>query len=230
MSIVLALDTATENCSVAVSVNGAITHLSELVNRGHTDKILPMLDRLLAQAGTTLQAVDAIAFGAGPGGFTGVRIGTAVAQGLAYAMDKPLLAVTTLDALAAQAVRCYPEHDAIVSAIDARMNEVYYRCYQIEYGKWLPCSEMRVAAPDTINETLTGRIIGIGSGWGSYQQALQARFPDVVTSIIAYPEAYDIVEIAAQRYLQGEEGVAAAQAQPCYVRNEVTWQKLPGRG
>ncbi|RBL65802.1 tRNA (adenosine(37)-N6)-threonylcarbamoyltransferase complex dimerization subunit type 1 TsaB, partial [Pseudomonas sp. MWU13-2625] len=130
----LALDTATEACSVALLHDGKVTSHYEVIPRLHAQKLLPMIQELLANAGVTLQQVEAIAFGRGPGAFTGVRIAIGVVQGLAFALERPVLPVSNLAVLAQRALR---EHGAtqVASAIDARMVEVYWGCYQEVAGE-----------------------------------------------------------------------------------------------
>jgi hypothetical protein len=134
MTTLLALDTATEACSVALLHDGKVTSHYEVIPRLHAQKLLPMIKQLLADAGVALSAVDAIAFGRGPGAFTGVRIAIGVVQGLAFALERPVLPISNLAALAQGALR---EHGVqqVAAAIDARMDEVYWGCYRAEQGE-----------------------------------------------------------------------------------------------
>lgn len=122
---ILAIDTATENCSVALLVNDRVISRSEVAPRDHTKKVLPMVDEVLKEAGLTLQDLDALAFGRGPGSFTGVRIGIGIAQGLAFGAELPMIGVSTLAAMAQASYRLHGATNAAV-AIDARMGEVYW--------------------------------------------------------------------------------------------------------
>ena len=121
----LALDTSTEACSVALWHKGEKTYLDELAQRTHTKRILPMVDELLANSGINLKQVDALAFGRGPGSFTGVRVGAGIAQGLAFGADLPVIAVSNLTAMAQAAFELH-QAENVTAAIDARMNEVYF--------------------------------------------------------------------------------------------------------
>ncbi|VFT08487.1 putative protease with chaperone activity [Pseudomonas aeruginosa] len=143
MSTLLALDTSTEACSVALLHEGRALSHYEVIPRLHAQRLLPMVRDLLDEAGVALSAVDAIAFGRGPGAFTGVRIAIGVVQGLAFALQRPVLAVSDLAILAQ---RAYREQGAerVAAAIDARMDEVYWGCYQLQQG------EMRLAGSEAV--------------------------------------------------------------------------------
>ncbi|MEC9413568.1 MAG: tRNA (adenosine(37)-N6)-threonylcarbamoyltransferase complex dimerization subunit type 1 TsaB, partial [Pseudomonadota bacterium] len=146
---ILALDTCTEMCSVAILKNGELFEQSLLTQRGHSEKILGMLDEILAQADCSLADMDCIAFGRGPGSFTGVRVGVSVAQGIAFAAKLPVVPVSTLAAVAQRAI---DEHgaDHIAVAMDARMQEVYSATYQSVDGLAELTGEERVCLPELI--------------------------------------------------------------------------------
>lgn len=147
MTTLLALDTATEACSVALLHDGKVLSHYEVIPRLHAQKLLPMIQTMLAEAGIALSAVDAIAFGRGPGAFTGVRIAIGVVQGLAFALERPVLPVSNLALLAQRALR---EHGAeqVAAAIDARMDEVYWGCYQQQAGEMRLLGSEAVLAPN----------------------------------------------------------------------------------
>jgi tRNA threonylcarbamoyladenosine biosynthesis protein TsaB len=167
MSTLLALDTATEACSVALLHDGKVTSHYEVIPRLHAQKLLPMIQQLLADAGTTLQAVDAIAFGRGPGAFTGVRIAIGVVQGLAFALERPVLPVSNLAVLAQ---RAYREHGVsqVAAAIDARMDEVYWGCYRETAGEMRLVGAEAVLPPEVaaLPADASGDWFGAGTGWG----------------------------------------------------------------
>jgi tRNA threonylcarbamoyladenosine biosynthesis protein TsaB len=167
MSTLLALDTATEACSVALLHDGKVTSHYEVIPRLHAQKLLPMIKQLLADAGTTLAAVDAIAFGRGPGAFTGVRIAIGVVQGLAFALERPVLPVSNLAVLAQRALR---EHGArqVAAAIDARMDEVYGGCYRGNRRGNAPGRPEAVLPPESavLPVGAEGDWFGAGTGWG----------------------------------------------------------------
>ncbi|MFM2484006.1 tRNA (adenosine(37)-N6)-threonylcarbamoyltransferase complex dimerization subunit type 1 TsaB [Celerinatantimonas yamalensis] len=227
MANLLALDTATEACSVALHWNGEIFHHFELCPREHTQKILPMIEQILAQAGVSLTQLDAIAFGQGPGSFTGVRIGVAAAQGLGFGANLPLLGVSTLAAMAQQAIeQC--THSHVIAAIDARMGEIYHAIYRNEQGIATLQGSEQVTAPDQLEYQSDLVACAVGTGWQSYPQQLQEHYPKAEQLDIALPRAYDMLKLANVDYQQGRVQDAES-AQPVYLRDKVTWKKLPGR-
>ncbi|WP_427982315.1 tRNA (adenosine(37)-N6)-threonylcarbamoyltransferase complex dimerization subunit type 1 TsaB [Agarivorans sp.] len=224
---ILALDTSTENCSVALQWQGEILSHEQYSPRDHTQRILPFVEQILAQAGVSLQQLDAIAFGRGPGSFTGVRIGVATAQGLAFGADKPMVSVSTLQAMAQQAYRsAQAEH--CFAAIDARMSEVYWGEYQVKDGLMRLQQQEQVINP----ELLAGSAqvaAAVGTGWQSYQELLTSQYSGAtVLDSVLYPSARDMLNYAQYAFSQGDV-VAAEHAEPVYLRDKVTWKKLPGR-
>ena len=144
----LAIDTATEGCSASLFIDGAVTSLMKVEPRKHADLILPMVEQLLAKAELSLQQLDALAFGRGPGAFTGVRIATGVVQGMAYGADLPVVPVSTLQALAQRTYHEYC-HEHVLAAFDARMNEVYWAAYQLDGSGLMTLIEQElVVSPD----------------------------------------------------------------------------------
>ncbi|RUO79577.1 tRNA (adenosine(37)-N6)-threonylcarbamoyltransferase complex dimerization subunit type 1 TsaB [Pseudidiomarina taiwanensis] len=225
--IILALDTSTEMCSVALQVGNQIAERAILAPREHSQKILPFVEELLAEFDVTLAAVQRIIVGHGPGSFTGVRIGVSVAQGLAYSHDIPLTPVTTLAALAQQAMRL-EQAQAVVAAIDARMGEVYIARYQNRAGLAECTIEPQMAALAELNAQTwwPDATVGCGTGWRDYSEILAPNGGIKVLSEVEFPLARDMLQLG-----QAEHAVVltAAQLEPLYVRNEVTWKKLPGR-
>ena len=222
MTTLLALDTATEACSVALLHEGKITSHYEVIPRLHAQKLLPMIQALLADAGVALSALDAIAFGRGPGAFTGVRIAIGVVQGLAFALERPVLPVSNLAVLAQRALR---EHGAtrVAAAIDARMDEVYWGCYQEVKGEMqLQGSEAvlppgQVALPDANGDSW----FGAGTGWG-YAERLAVKVAAQDQAML--PHALDLLTLAGFAWARGES-VPAEQAQPVYLRDKVATPK-----
>lgn len=222
MTTLLALDTATEACSVALLHDGKVLSHYEVIPRLHAQKLLPMIQTLLAEAGIALSAVDAIAFGRGPGAFTGVRIAIGVVQGLAFALDRPVLPVSNLALLAQRALR---EHGAeqVAAAIDARMDEVYWGCYQHNAGEMRLLGSEAVLAPEQVSlpAGVGGDWFGAGTGWGYAD-----RLPVTVTGQDAgmLPHALDLLTLARFAWDRGE-GIAADLAQPVYLRDKVATPK-----
>ncbi|OOE67474.1 tRNA (adenosine(37)-N6)-threonylcarbamoyltransferase complex dimerization subunit type 1 TsaB [Salinivibrio sp. IB282] len=226
---ILAVDTATENCSVALCCDDQIITRSEIAPREHTNKILPMVDEVLAEAGVELAQLDALAFGRGPGSFTGVRIGIGIAQGLAFGADVPMIGVSTLAAMAAQSYRL---HNAtqVLTAIDARMSELYVGQYRrTDTGAWQCVGEERVVAPEALTPDCTEGVWTLaGTGWAAYPDLAARLALQTASAEVLYPQAQDMLEIAKHAYHAGDM-VAAELASPTYLRDKVTWKKLPGR-
>lgn len=222
MTTLLALDTATEACSVALLHEGKVLSHYEVIPRLHAQKLLPMIQTLLAEAGIALSAVDAIAFGRGPGAFTGVRIAIGVVQGLAFALERPVLPVSNLALLAQRALR---EHGAeqVAAAIDARMDEVYWGCYQQSAGEMRLLGNEAVLAPEQVSlpAGVGGDWFGAGTGWG-YAERLPVAVSGQDAGLL--PHALDLLTLAQFAWARGE-GIAADQAQPVYLRDKVATPK-----
>lgn len=229
----LALDTSTEACSVALALDGQILALDEVCPQQHSKRILPMVQQLLADAGVSLHQLDGIIFGRGPGSFTGVRIGVSVAQGLAFGADLPVFGVSTLAAMA-QAAAVQQNATEVIAAIDARMAEVYIAAFTLDEAGLMQAITPEIAAkPAALPEVLTSLsftslLLGVGTGWQTYPQALQQLAPALIADSILYPSAQFMLPFASRAWQQ-QLFVSAEQAEPVYVRDEVTWQKLPGR-
>ena len=229
----LALDTSTEACSVALWHKGEKTHLDELAQRTHTKRILPMIDELLANSGINLKQVDALAFGRGPGSFTGVRVGAGIAQGLALGADLPVIAVSNLTAMVQAAFELH-QAENVAAAIDARMNEVYFsqvkrekvRSELGEFFQWSPVIEEQVCQPEKVLEQFSDlTAYRVGTGWVAYPQFKDSGLEG---SDIILPSAQYMLELALTDYAQNKV-ISALEIEPVYLRNEVTWKKLPGR-
>ena len=229
----LALDTSTEACSVALALDDQILALDEVCPQQHSKRILPMVQQLLTDAGISLHQLDGIIFGRGPGSFTGVRIGVSVAQGLAFGADLPVFGVSTLAAMA-QAAAIQQNATEVIAAIDARMAEVYIAAFTLDEAGLMQAITPEIAAkPAALPEVLTSlsftsQLLGVGTGWQTYSQALQQLAPALIADSILYPSAQFMLPFASRAWQQ-QLFVSAEQAEPVYVRDEVTWQKLPGR-
>lgn len=226
MKTILVLDTATEACSVALFHQGKTTFLDELSPRTHTQRILPMVDELLSQAGISLKEVDVLGFGRGPGSFTGVRVGVGIAQGLAMGAELPVVPVSNLLAMAEAA---YQQQGAteVVALIDARMNEVYFAQFSHSEKGWQTLVAEQVCSPEkAIAQIQTDRRpTVVGTGWAAYSQFSEANLP-LVESDITLPSARFMLPLVQQAVAQGKTQ-SAMEIEPVYLRNEVTWQKLP---
>lgn len=217
----LAFETATEACSVAVWIDGDVRERYELAPRRHAELALPWAERLLAEAGIARAQLDAIAVGRGPGAFTGVRLAISLAQGIALALDRPVVPVSTLAALAIQG------EGAVLAAIDARMGEVYLGAFLREGdGVAALCPERVVApaaaaiAPEVLARA--GAWQGIGTGFAAAEGALRARFGDALARVDAdaLPHAADTARLAAAAFARGE-AVAPERVEPAYLRDNV---------
>jgi len=206
-----AVETSTEWCSVALYRDGEIACIERRAANRHSEMALPMLRRLLKDS--ELQGLDAVAFGAGPGSFTGLRIACGIAQGLAFGRGLPVLGVSTLEALAEESGA-----PRVLACLDARMREVYYAALEKRAARWHELVPAQCAAPDSI-EIPEGEWLGCGSGFAIYGNlGLQRVLPEV------HPSAIAIARLAAPRLAAGE-GVDAALAAPVYVREKVAFTK-----
>lgn len=224
MPAILAIDTAAQTCSAALLYQGQVTQLFSAEPRTHTRKLLPMVDELLTAANCELSALDAIAFTAGPGSFTGLRIGLGVVQGLAFGANLPVIPVSTLQAMACSAQRqlSLADEDVVVPALDARMSEIYWGAYAIAGDSVpTPLFDDRLTAPEFVAEGVAGQIIGAGEGW-QYQQEINAQADSVALEIV--PEAQDILTIAQQAYNDGK-ALPIDEVSLTYLRDEVSWKK-----
>ncbi|XOD70169.1 MAG: tRNA (adenosine(37)-N6)-threonylcarbamoyltransferase complex dimerization subunit type 1 TsaB [Sodalis sp. (in: enterobacteria)] len=235
MSIrILALDTATEACSAALMIDdNSFLERFAVAPREHTQRILPMVDSLLAEAGIALDSLDALAFGRGPGSFTGVRIGISIAQGLAFGANISLIGISTLAVLAEGAWR-RTGISQVITAIDARMREVYWAPYRRQgTGDWAAEKhEEAVIAPETllavISKDLNGCWATAGSGWQTYPMLLSQKQLQLVAGQTLLPSARDMLPLALHHFRKGG-AQSVTLAKPTYLRNDVTWKKSLNR-
>lgn len=223
---ILALDTSTQACSAALSITGVIHERFELAPRRHAQLILPMLDSLLGEVGFTLANIDAIAFGCGPGSFTGLRIAAGIAQGIAFGANLPVVPVSSLAALAQGAHR-KTGASRVLAALDARMGEVYWGAYECDArGIMMLQGNAGVYLPAQVSAPTGCGWLGVGSGWDTYGADLLARLSASISGyqIDYYPHARDIAFLGEELFRQGAN-VNAAAALPVYLRNEVAWKK-----
>lgn len=239
---ILAIDTATEACSAALYIDGeaknsVITTQYQLAPRQHSRLILQMIDDLLKQAAISVNALDAIAFGRGPGSFMGLRIAAGVVQGIAFACDLPVIPISTLKTMAQ---RVYQEtgNSHVLVAIDARMDEVYWAAYTLQDKIWYLHGQESVISPDKVKlpempvlsdgDQSSPLWVGAGTGWSSYRDRLLATADCQLSTILAecFPSAEAMVKLAVSEFEAGNT-VLAAEAIPVYLRNDVAKKPKP---
>ena len=233
----LAIDASTEACSVALQVNDKLYTRYDLCPQSHSLQLLPMVDELLKEADIKLSQCDGLIFGRGPGSFTGVRIGVGVAQGLAFAADLPVVGISSLQAMA-QLAFIKHQQSKVIAAIDARMGEIYNGYFVLDENNLMQEQLLAdqtgesVTAPELVSERLVNVITkptyGVGSGWDAYKEQLSSLKSNDGTPDVVFPSA-EAMLILGKAALERGEGVAAEDAQPVYVRDTVSWKKLPGR-
>ena len=214
---ILALDCSTEYCSVALQFGNVVSAKDERAGQRHSEILLPMIDVVLAQASTSLKNLDAIAFGAGPGSFTGLRIACGVSQGLAFGAGLPVIAIPTLLALA-QTMK----DDRVLTVLDARMGEIYLAAYERIASEWRLTIAPCLCKPKTAPMLPDGTWAGVGSGFATYDDALALRYGKQLGSVDSkgYPHATQIAQLAAERM---SEAVYAEKALPLYIRDKVAF-------
>jgi tRNA threonylcarbamoyladenosine biosynthesis protein TsaB len=214
----LAFETATEACSVALWLDGEVRERFELAPRRHAELSLPWAEQLLVEAGIAKSQLDAIAVGRGPGAFTGVRLAIALAQGIALALDRPVVPVSTLATLALQA-----RGERVLAAIDARMGEVYWAAFARD-GEGLRATTREAVGPATAVDLPGGEGAwdGVGTGFAAGDGALRQHLGNrlVAVDATALPHAADVARLAAQAFARGES-VAAEHLEPAYLRDNV---------
>lgn len=220
--IILAVDTATESCSAACLTDDHVHERSVIDPQGHSRLLLPMIEEVLREADISKNALDAVVYDAGPGSFTGIRIGAGVAQGIALALNKPMLSISSLMILAEGIRDQIKPSDRIVAAIDARMEQVYWGCLESgadASGGWHWQEAPRVSNPELLREYVSD-CVGVGSGWDRYASVFQAD-ADCVWHAAAFPQAGYGARIASRLLNQGVKG-EWREAAPAYIRNDVT--------
>lgn len=223
----LAIDTSMEACSASVLVDGKQYSAYEECPQQHSQKILPMIDRLLNECGSEIADMDYLVFGRGPGSFTGVRIACGIVQGLAFGANKRVIGISTLAAMAQTSAE-----QRISVASDARMGEVYYGEYERSEQGNLTCLSERVISPSLALESMKiFNPAGLsGSGWQAYPEF--AELVEAHKTSTAYPHAEKMIELALndlQNTTNKRVGIEASELEPVYLRDKVTWKKLPGK-
>ncbi|ABV87773.1 tRNA (adenosine(37)-N6)-threonylcarbamoyltransferase complex dimerization subunit type 1 TsaB [Shewanella pealeana] len=225
---VLALDTCTESCSAAVSHQGIVYSEQADAPREHSQRLLPMVKSVLAQAQLKLQDVDVIAYGRGPGSFTGIRICTSISQGLALGQELPVIGISTLAAMAQSAID--KGATQVLAAIDARMGEIYWGQYISVDGLATLVDQEVVSAPEAIVLSLdeTSTIAACGTGFDAYPQLIELLPTIELCEAAKFPEARYMLALAQDGVEKGQT-TSVDDLAPVYLRDTVTWQKLPGR-
>ncbi|MEW9890103.1 MAG: tRNA (adenosine(37)-N6)-threonylcarbamoyltransferase complex dimerization subunit type 1 TsaB [Candidatus Symbiodolus clandestinus] len=223
---ILALDCATESCSVALWLDGKIESRYQLAPQQQRNYLLPMVSQLLAEAGLTLNALDALAVTRGPGSFTGVRLGLGVVQGLAFGVDRPVISISTLEVLAQGAYRLTGA-TSVIAALDARLQQIYWGAYRRLEERWqLIAPEALLTAAQAADFLAHYRDswAPVGSGWSLEPQLVSAISSSAVGEVMLHcPQAQDLLPLAAAAWERGE-GVPAAQVAPCYLRHQVAFK------
>lgn len=228
MTGMLAIETATDACSVAVFVDGRLSERHALAPRQHSQRIFTMLGELLPLGNLREQGIDVIAYGAGPGSFTGLRIAASTAQGLAFSSNLPAIPVSTLAALAQGALRLgvVDASDCVLCTLDARINEIYSAVYAYQDGLAVLQQGPWACAPAELSPLGTQALCAVGNGCRFLEQcppALRARLRMCAADLL--PTARDILPLALASFARGE-AQAARMVQPVYVRDEIAWKKL----
>lgn len=223
---ILAIETATEACSVALLLDDATDGIFDVCPQQQSQQILPMIDQLLTKHNLHVSDLDAIAYGRGPGSFTGVRIATSTVQGLALGADLPVLEISTLATMAQQNFEEFGQHNT-VSMIDARMGEVYFAKYQIHDGLAQLQQEECVCPPELVAEKVGkgDKYSLVGTGFEAYEAVFTNIFKERKVQV-RYPNALYMLGLAKQALAQGQ-GVCVEDIKPVYLRDKVTWKKLP---
>ncbi|MGB0721482.1 MAG: tRNA (adenosine(37)-N6)-threonylcarbamoyltransferase complex dimerization subunit type 1 TsaB [Gammaproteobacteria bacterium] len=230
MTVLLGIETGSEACSVALWRDGEVIDRFEHAPRRHAAIILPMMESILAEAGVAKTGLDALVLGRGPGSFTGLRIASSVVQGVAYALDRQVVCISSLAALAAE-VMDRRGAQRVITALDARMNEVYWGAFRSgEDGLPEPMLDECVIAPEQAPAPDapdgSGPWFLAGPGFAAYADALLPRFDHGEGGLDAQmlPRACHLMALAARDFTLGR-GVPADQARPVYLRDQVAWKK-----
>ena len=223
MITMMALDASTELCSVSLKVGNEQKSLHYQEPKAHSEKLIPAIDYLLKEFDIPMSSIDAIAFGKGPGAFTGLRICTSIVQGLAFSLDKPIIPISSLDALAYQAYReKFWTHETLIACIDARMSELYWASYEFKSSEKIHAKKEHLTSVEEFIQTkisLENNQVFVGSGIKHCKlDKNQLGYSDL------YPRADEVLLLGEKKWLDGET-FEAIDAQPTYLREQITWQK-----
>ncbi len=235
MTAILALDTSSERCSVALLIDGKAQSLSKNIPREHTLHLLPMVDELLAKSGLSLAQLDAIAYGRGPGSFTGLRIAFGVVQGLAFGAELPVIPVSTLEAMALEAFQVSAQESAaameLMVTLDARMQELYWACYRVSGHVIDVLSPEQVSSPGVAldyfkSHSINGSMVVCGNGFvrNDVAEEVATQLGGSTGLSTVLPSALFIAQRGASLFEQGHF-CSIDKAELTYLRNEIAWQK-----
>jgi tRNA threonylcarbamoyladenosine biosynthesis protein TsaB len=214
---ILALESSTDLCSVALWLDGRVYARDAEAGQRNSEVLLPMVDALLTAHGLTARELDGVAYGSGPGSFTGLRVTCGVAQGIAFGAGIPVVGVVTLLALAHASGA-----DRVVCSLDARMGEIYHAAYEKRGRTWHTALQPALCKPEAAPEPPAGSWTGCGSGFDAYHAVLTSRCAGRLERVVPdlFPHARDVANLAAVELKSGG-GVAAEHAEPFYLRNKV---------
>jgi tRNA threonylcarbamoyladenosine biosynthesis protein TsaB len=226
---ILALEASSDACSVAVLQGNKVVQDFRIVPRQHNQLLLPMVEAILSECNIDLNDLDAIAYSRGPGAFTGIRIAAGVAQGLAFGADLPLLAISTLEAMGLAALDDDANAKQVIVCQDARMQEVYIAAFERNGDQAQSLMDEQVMQPEALKFAAITQAIGVGSGWEFIDQMPESEQQKITSHKMAHPQAEYIARIAKHQFEQGIH-TTPEQAQPVYVRDQVTWKKVSEQG
>lgn len=232
MTGILAIETATDACSVAMFRNGEYTERHMIAPRQHSQLLFGMLEELLPKGNLVESGIEVIAYGCGPGSFTGLRIAASAAQGLAFSCHLPVVAISTLSVLAQTALRlgATAADDIVLCTLDARINEVYSAVYSYERNLAVQREGPWACAPTELAPEWGGALRAVGSGCQfrtQFSSLLRARVQACAPDVL--PAARDMIPLALEKFRRGEAQLAR-DVQPVYVRDEISWKKLADQG
>ena len=219
--IILAIETSASACSLAVLLNDKPYSNHKIMPMQQAGEILPMICDLLYSANVSLKEIDAVAFGAGPGSFTGVRIAASVAKGLAFALQVPVVPISSMAVLAQHAANVDPKVQNIVTAVDARMGEIYWATFAVVGPDRLikPIVKEKLSIPELLLQPKTGSWLGVGNAWQIYGPRIEF-YPESI-KLDSNPKAEAMLSLANSAINKGEV-VSALHAKPVYLRDKVT--------
>ncbi len=233
MTNILAIETSTDACSVALYSDGNYSEIYEIIPRQHSQRLFSMLRELLPTGNLRDQGIEAITYACGPGSFTGLRIAASAVQGLAFANELPALPISTLACLAQTALReaVAAADNRVLCMLDARINEVYWALYDYREGLAVALEGPHVCAPqDVVFAQTPKKLLGVGGGFNYSQQLPEALQSALIhTSLDLLPRARDLIPLALADFERGQ-WQKPAEVMPVYVREEVSWKKISEQG